>query len=262
MTNIFTKNLKMIKVTQIKRNPEQPRKSFDPKTMEELKQSIQKHGLINPISVKKMDNHYQIIAGERRYRATCLAGFTEIACIVLTSNEQQCALISLVENIQRCDLDFVEEAQAYKKVIEEYGLKQEELAKNVGKTQSSIANKLRILKIDENLLEIMRENSLTERHARVLLRVPEEKRESVLNYIIQHNLNVAKTEEYIEKLLNEKKVDKPKYLKVVRDVRLFVNSINKSVKMMQEAGVNAKVDKQIDENFMTYTIIIPMKKQD
>lgn len=261
MTNIFTKNLKLIKVTQIKRNSEQPRSNFDAKSLEELKQSVLEHGIINPISVRKMDNHYQIIAGERRYRAACMAGFTEIPCVVLTSNEQQCALISLVENIQRCDLDFIEEALAYRKVIEEYGLKQEELASSVGKTQSSIANKLRVLKIDNNLLEKMREYALTERHARALLKINEENRRDVLDYIIKHDLNVAKTEEYIQNLLTGVKKEKSRYIKVVRDVRLFINTINKSLKLMQESGVNAKVDKEINEDFMTYTIVIPMRPQ-
>ncbi len=261
MTNIFTKNLKLIKVANIKRNPEQPRNNFDVKALDELKQSIIQHGIINPISVRKMDNHYQIIAGERRYRAACMAGFTEIPCVVLTSNQQQCALISLVENIQRCDLDFVEEALSYRKIIDEFGLKQEELANSVGKTQSSVANKLRILKLDEGLLALMREHSLTERHARALLKLPEEKRMNALKYIIEQNLNVAKTEMYIETLMVEKKEKKGGYIKLVADVRLFVNTINKSLEVMQEAGINAKVDKQVDENFMTYKIVIPMRPQ-
>ncbi|MFI3227003.1 MAG: ParB/RepB/Spo0J family partition protein [Clostridia bacterium] len=261
MGNIFTKNLRMVKISLIKRNPDQPRKYFDAQSLEELKQSIITHGIINPISVKKIDESYQIIAGERRYRAAVLAGLREIPCVVLSSDDEKCALISLVENIQRCDLDFVEEAVSYKKIIDNFGLKQEDFANSIGKTQSSVANKLRILKLHPELLIKMREHSLTERHARAMLKLPEDKRFSALEQIIKNNFNVAKTEQYIEELLLEKsEKEKAKYFKVVRDVRLFINTINKSVKLMQESGVDAKVSKKNDENFMTYTIIIPMKQ--
>lgn len=259
MGNIFTKNLKILKTSQIKRNPDQPRKYFDTQSLEELRQSIAEHGVISPISVRKVDDHYQIIAGERRYRAARLAGLREIPCVIMSTDEQKSALIALVENIQRCNLDFVEEALAYRKIIDNFNLKQEDFATSIGKTQSSVANKLRVLKLPTEILDLMRENSLTERHARAMLKLPEESRQACVSYIIANNLNVSKTEEYIESLLNNKQdKNKKKYVKVVRDVRLFVNSINKSIKLMQDSGVNAKVDKKMDETTMTYTIVIPI----
>ncbi len=260
MSNIFSKNLKVIKLTQIRRNPDQPRKYFNKDSLEELKQSIIEHGVISPISVKKTENYYQIVAGERRYRAAHLAGLTEIPCVILSSNEQKCALISLVENIQRCDLDFVEEALAYKKIITDYSLKQETFALNIGKTQSAVANKLRILKLPTDILEKLRENGLTERHARALLRAPSDKHYDILNYIIENSLNVAKTEEYIDKMLNNKKIVKNQTIKIYHDVRLFINTINQSLKHMHDAGIDAKVTKDQTEETMTYTIVIPMKK--
>ena len=260
MGNIFNRNLRNIKMSQIKRNPNQPRKYFDPVALEELKESIIKCGLINPISVKKVDNYYQIVAGERRFRASNLAGLTEIPCLILSNNDEKCALISLVENIQRYNLNFIEEAIAYKKFINDFGVKQEELAVQVGKTQSSVANKLRILKLDVEVLKEIKENSLTERHARALLKLPEEKRLAAVQYIAKNGLNVAKSEQYIEELLIYKKKPIKNFIKVSKDVRLFINSINKSVKLMQEAGIKAEMDKQQTEEYITYNIIIPVKR--
>lgn len=257
MTNIFTKNLKSIKLSQIKRNPEQPRRYFDPIALDELKESIIKCGIINPISVKKTENGYQIIAGERRFRAANLAGLTEVPCIILPPDEEKCELIALVENIQRCDLNFLEEAVAYKKFVEEYGLKQEELAYKIGKTQSFVANKIRILKLDKAVLKIIIEHNLTERHARALLKLPSEKHKDALIYIIKNKLNVAKTEEYIEKILKPKE-NKKQHTKLCMDVRLFLNSINKSLDTMNQAGINAKIDKKQTEQNITYTITVPL----
>lgn len=257
MGNIFSKNLKLIKMSNIERNPEQPRKYFEPTSLEDLKLSIVAHGIINPISVIKRGNIYQIVAGERRFRAARLAGLKEIPCVILTADKEKSALISLVENIQRCDLDFVEEAIAYKKIIDDFGLKQDDFARSIGKTQSSVANKLRILKLSTEMLLKIRENSLTERHARALLKLEEDKRCEVLDYIIKNNLNVANTEAYIESLFICKKKKSLTYIKLAKDVRLFVNTINKSIKIMQDAGVEAKIDKKITDECTTFTIIIP-----
>ena len=250
--------IKEIRLDLIKRNPEQPRKYFDNERLEELKESIIQHGVINPITVKKTDNCYQIIAGERRFRASIMAGKFNIPCVVMSPDNEKGSIIAIVENIQRCDLDFIEEAVAYKKLIDEFSLKQDDIAKKVSKTQSAIANKLRILKLEPQILHVIREYNLTERHARALLKLPAERHTEVLEYVIQNNLNVARTESYIERLLVDKKSGQ-KMIKMVKDVRLFINTINKSVKIMQEAGVLAKVDKVQSDEFLTYTIIIPMQ---
>lgn len=261
MGNIFNRNLRNIRLNQIKPNPDQPRKFFDEKSLDELSQSIRRCGVINPISVKKINDTYQIIAGERRYRACILAGLSEIPCIVMTRTDEEYSSVALIENIQRCDLDFIEEAFAYKKFIDDFGYKQEELATKLGKTQSAIANKLRILKLSNTSLVVIKQNNLTERHARAILRLPENMHASVLEHIIKFKLNVAKTDEFINKLTDkspEKSKKKP-YFKVSKDVRLFINSMNKYVKNMQESGIKADINKTQDENFLTYTIVVPVR---
>lgn len=261
MGNIFNKNLKHIKLWQIRNNPNQPRKYFDSTALNELKESIEKCGVINPISVKKSGEFFEIVAGERRYRAATLAGLSEIPCNIVSSDDEQCAIIALVENIQRYDLDFIEEANGYKNLIEQFGFRQEEVALRVGKTQSSIANKLRVLKLDEQILYTIKQNNLTERHARALLKLPEITRKKALAFIIKHNFNVAKTDEYIDYLLAkpEKAGQKAKFAKVSKDVRLFINTINKSIKIMQDSGVKAVVEKQETVENTVYTIVIPNK---
>lgn len=252
MGNVIDINLNLIK-----RNPDQPRKYFDMDKLLELKESIIENGVINPITVRKIDDHYQIIAGERRFRASKMANLTDIPCIIMTPNNEKISIIAIVENIQRCDLDFIEEALAYKKLIDEFSLRQEDVARKVSKTQSAIANKLRILKLEPQILYVIREYNLTERHARAMLRLPAEQHTEAIEYIIKNNLNVARSEAYIDRLLSDKKNDK-KTFKIVKDVRLFVNTINKSVKIMQEAGVHAKVDKIQTDDMITYTINIPL----
>lgn len=257
MGNMFFSNLKTIKISQIERNLEQPRKYFDSEALEELAQSIAQCGVINPISVRKKGSIYQIVAGERRYRASKLAGLTEIPCIVLSSDDKKISVISIVENIQRYDLNFCEEALAYQRLIEDFGYKQEQIAKAVGKTQSSVANKLRILKLEPTLVKNVLEAGLTERHARALLKIEKEDREEVLSYIITKKLNVSQTDQFIEAYL-EPKEDKPrKYFKLKADVRFFINSINKAVDTMKIAGIGAKVDKKHTDDGLVYTIVIP-----
>lgn len=251
-------NIKEISLDLIKRNPDQPRKYFDMTSLEELRDSIIENGVINPISVRIFNNHYQIIAGERRYRASIMAGQTTIPCIILTPNNEKFSILSIVENIQRCDLNFIEEALAYKKLIDEFSLKQEDVARKISKTQSAVANKLRILKLEPDILNIIRENNLTERHARALLRLTTEQQIYALEHIIKQNLNVSKSEAFIEKILNSKNTNKGTF-KMIKDVRLFVNTVNKSIKIMKEAGVDAKVDTKQTDDMLTYTIYIPMR---
>lgn len=257
MGNVIFNNMRTIKLNLIKANPNQPRKYFDDDAIVELASSIRRCGLINPISVRKTNGEYQIVAGERRYRASRLAGLKEIPCIVVENDEQSASIIAIVENIQRYDLNFVEEAIAYLKLMHDFNYKQEEIAKKVGKTQSAVANKMRILKLGESMLNKVIQNGLTERHARTLLRVQETNREQVLEHIIKNRLNVAKTEEYIDKILKIKAEKPKKYIKIKADVRYFINSINKAIETMKLAGIGAQVEKEKTEEGYTYTIKIP-----
>lgn len=265
MLNTMFNNLKQIKLQQIKANPEQPRKYFDDNSIHELADSIKKCGVINPISVKKDGTYYQIIAGERRFRASRLAGLREIPCLVINESEENSAIISIVENIQRFDLNFIEEAHSYLKLMVDFGFKQEEIARKIGKTQSSVANKIRILKLGDDILAIILKNNLTERHARILLKINESDREAILHHIIVNKLNVAKTEEYIESILNPIPIELPvknkqKYAKLSVDVRIFINSINEILESMKFAGINAKINKKRTDDSVLFTIDIPIKK--
>lgn len=265
MGKILFNNLKNLKLQQIKANPNQPRKYFEDKAIIELAESIKKCGLINPITVRKYDGYYQIIAGERRYRASRLAGLTEIPCLIMSNDENKASIMAIVENIQRYDLNFVEEGTAYIKLVHDFGYKQEDIAKEIGKTQSAVANKIRVLKLGEELLRKIIQNNLTERHARTLLRLPEEKRSKILDFIIENNLNVAKSEELVCRLLEvdnnssvKTKEKKKKYAKICAEAKFFINSINKSVDAMNLAGFNAKINKKQTDNSVVYTIELPI----
>lgn len=180
-------------------NPNQPRKRFSPDGLEELAASIREHGVLQPLTVRKVDGSFELVSGERRLRAARMAGLSEVPCIVIDVDGVCSSLLALVENLQRRDLDFLEEAMALDRLIHTYDLSQEEAARRIGKSQSAVANKLRLLKLSPRLLDRLRQNGLTERHARALLRLEtEEQQWEVLEYVIDHHLTVAQTEAYIE----------------------------------------------------------------
>lgn len=244
-------------VNALKPNPDQPRRQFSQDSLEELAESIKVHGILQPLSVRRGDGAFVLVSGERRLRAAKLAGLLEVPCIVVEVDDTASSLLALVENLQRRDLDFWEEAQALDKLIRTYHLSQEEAAHQIGKSQSAVANKLRLLKLSPDLLERLRSAGLTERHARALLRLENDSaRSAALDEIIAGNLTVAQTESYIETLLHPVPVRrKPTYL--IRDVRLFLNTVSRAMKVMQGAGIQAQYDRKDTDDAVLLTIRIP-----
>lgn len=256
------RTLRRIRISDITRNPNQPRKYFDPEAIAQLAESIRQYGVLNPLTVRRATGGgYELVAGERRLRAARVAGLAEVPCLVITADSQDSSAIALVENLQRRDLDFFEEAGGFKRLIEQYGLTQEEAARKVGKTQSAVANKLRLLRLSQQNMELIRSAGLTERHARALLRLEtEEERITATNFIIEHDLNVSRTEQYIDSLLKEKEMpigQERKMVRLIKDVRFFLNTLNRAIGVMVDAGVGATVDQQESEDGLTLTINIP-----
>lgn len=246
-------------IQDISPNPGQPRTRFSRESLEELADSIRAHGILQPLSVRRISNNqYELISGERRLRAASMAGLSQVPCILVKAGDLESSLLALVENLQRRDLDFVEEATALQKLIFTYHLSQEEAARRVGKSQSAVANKLRLLKLDKSLLDRLLASSLSERHARALLRLPVEQREGALDHIIQEELTVAKTEAYIDTLLAPKPFKPTKKPMIhFKDIRLFLNTLNRSLGMMNQAGVGASCGREETEEEIVLTITIP-----
>ena len=240
-------------------NPGQPRKCFSKEGLEELAASIREHGVLQPLSVRKAAKGYELISGERRLRASRMAGLTEVPCIVVSVDSEGSSLLALVENLQRRDLDFVEEAAALAKLIRTYGLSQEEAARKIGKSQSAVANKLRLLRLSPDVLTLLRENGFTERHARALLRLEDpEAQLAAARYVVEQGLTVAKTEQYVESLLTP--ADKPSRRRpslIIRDVRFFLNTVTHGLAVMKNAGVNADCERQETADSILLTIRIP-----
>ena len=256
------RTLKRVRVGEIARNPNQPRKYFDPEAIAQLAESIRQYGVLNPLTVRRLPGGaYELVAGERRLRAARVAGLSEVPCLVISADERDSSAIALVENLQRRDLDFFEEASGFRRLIDQYGLTQEEAARKVGKTQSAVANKLRLLRLSPQNVELIRSAGLTERHARSLLRIEEEERRlEATKYIIEHDLNVSRAEQYIDQLLQEQKTPpghERKMVRLIKDVRFFLNTLNRAVGVMVDSGIGATVDKQENDDSMTLTITIP-----
>ncbi len=245
----------LVDIDDIVRNYNQPRKEFDEELLKELSESIKRYGILQPITLRKKNDKYEIVMGERRYRASKMLGLSEIPAIILDVNDEDGLAASLIENIQRVDLNFIEEAQSIKDFIDLYHLSQEEVSKKLGKTQSTISNKLRILKLTDKELNLILKSSLTERHARALLKIEDEKlRFIVLNHIIKKKLNVKQSENYIKKILT--KENKPKYS---LDYKLYENSIRKTYNDIKKINENIKMKKYEDDDFIHMEIIIPKK---
>jgi len=260
-------NIINIPVDEIKPNAYQPRKEFDDLALEDLTNSIKAYGVLQPIVVRKSPKFgYEIIAGERRWRACKKAGLKEIPAIVRDVKDSESAIMALIENLQRENLTFLEEAEGYRQLMQDYNLTQEQIAIKMGKSQSTIANKLRLLKMPVDVLKIISQEKLSERHARALLKLPDEKlQKEVLNEIIKKNLNVRQTEELVEKTIekiqnknSEKEKKKPlKY--AIKDVRIFVNSVKKLVKNIKDTGIKAAY-KEIDKgDFIEVVVQIPKR---
>ena len=244
-------------IDKIRPNPYQPRKYFNRASLEELSASILSYGVLQPITVRKMSGgYYELVAGERRLRASELAGLTTIPAILLQVSDSDSAALAFIENIQRQNLSFLEEAEGYRSMMEDYGLTQEELAVKLSKSQSSIANKLRVLKLEEPVKRMLLEYHFTERHARALLKLPdEESRLMMLQRMVREEMNVKRTEEAIQETLEEMRrlslqraEQREKRYVRSSDFRLFTNTIKQSVEVIRRSGMDVLYEDRQEED--------------
>ena len=251
-----------IPLGRIRPNPQQPRRSFDEEGLAELAASFRSCGILQPLTVRRAGEGYELVAGERRLRAARIAGLREVPCLVAQVGEEDSALLALMENLQRRDLDCWEEAQAIARLISRYGLSQEEAARRLGRAQPTVANKLRLLRLPEDVRALLRENGLTERHARALLRLqdPEVQRRAAGD-MVRRGMNVAQAEAYVEKLLQSAQVTPPRGRStyIIKDVRLFLNSVDRGLHLMRQAGVDAGWNRQDTDREILLTIRIPKR---
>ena len=246
---------RIIPIEKITVNPYQPRTHFDADNLYELAQSIRENGLIQPIVVRELDNDsYEIIAGERRYRAMMMIGQVEVPCIVSSATDEASAHLALIENIQREDLSPVEEAFAYKEILRLQKITQKELALKLGKSQSFIANKIRLLELPESVLSSVTQNKITERHARALLSVDKEEVDEVLDRIIRDKLNVKQTETLVQR---PKKSTKPRVRGFSGNIKIGVNTIKQAVVMVEKTGIAVKQEIEETEDEVVVTIRFP-----
>ena len=254
----------LLNIREISSNPYQPRSQFEPRALQELADSISQNGLLQPVTVREWENGYQLIAGERRLMACKMLGMEQIPAIVNRVDDEKSAVFALIENLQRKDLNYFEEAQGIQTLMQTSGMSQQEVAKKLGKAQSTVANKLRLLFFGEDLRQKRLDNGLTERHARALPRLPNERLvNEAIQYIVAERLNVGESESYIESLLTavpEKPPSKPATrLFVVKDLRIFMNTITKAVSTMRLAGIEVDTSKEEDEEYIHYLVKIPKK---
>lgn len=240
-------------------NPNQPRRSFDQEELVNLAISIRMNGILQPITVRETQNGYEVVSGERRLRASRLAGMLSVPCIVIDVNSFKSAIYALIENLQRQNLGYFEEAVAIERLMKDFGLSQEEAAKQLGKAPSTVSNKLRLLSLQSEVRELLCEHGLSERHARALLRLPEEKILPVLHKIIEKKLNVTQTEAYIEEILSEKQGNRTTKT-MFSDVKIFLKTINHAVDTMKKAGIKADIKKEEQDESFVYHIKIPKKE--
>ena len=268
MHTITDKKLLMLKPRELKASANQPRQHFDEYELRQLADSIATSGIIQPLAVRKADDGgYELIAGERRLRAAVMAGLRRVPCILHKTDNETAALYSVIENLQRSNLTVFEESKGINRLITEYGMSQSEAASRLGIAQSTLSNKLRLLRLTDDIQQRIISARLTERHARALLRLPEHLHEEALNYIIAQGLTLQQTEEYIFNLLNPSNVaepensisdvsDEPVRKMVIGDVRLFSNSLSKLVETLQNAGIDAKSHKTENDKYIEYKVQI------
>lgn len=254
-----------VPVDDISPNPVQPRKVFRDADLMELSCSIAEYGILNPLTVRLRNGRYELVAGERRLRAAKLAGLSEVPCILLDVGLEEASLLALIENLQRRDLDFIEEANGISQLIRMFGMSQEEAARRLGKSQSAVANKLRLLRLPQDVLDSLRSNGLTERHGRALLRLDSaDKQRDALEQIIRRDMTVAMTDSYIDALLEvEKEQEKSEQKRtfIMKDVRVFMNTILHGLDLMKQGGIAAGMKRQETENELILTISIPKNRE-
>ena len=237
----------------IRPNPAQPRKVFREEALQELASSSAAHGILQPLSVRRAGSFYELIAGERRLRAAQMAGLTEIPCIVMDMDEKESGVAAMVENLQRQDLDYIEQAQGISLLMQQWSMSQEQVAKMLGKSQSAVANKLRLLRHSEKVMQALREANLTERHARALLKLPTEHQKlSAISTISRLGMGVARSERYIEELLAGMDEKPPK-----ANVGVFLQNITQALSKIQLSGIAAVSERRETEDRIVLTITIP-----
>ena len=254
-----------LRVADIRPNPHQPRQTFDDEGLRELASSIRRHGILQPLTVRSAGGgKWELVAGERRLRAAKLAGLEKVPCIRREADDRESALLALVENLQRRDLHYLEEAAAIAAYIQQAGVTQEEAAAQLGRSPSALANKLRLLRLSPACRELLVRNGLTERHARCLLRLEdEEERLAALRHIADKQLNVAQAEQYVDQRLAQLQSTPPKRRRtfILKDVRLFLNSLDRGLRMVRDAGVDARTERQETDDAILLTICIPKQRQ-
>lgn len=261
------KNITYIGIDLIRPNPYQPRKQFNKAALEELCESIKQYGVLQPINVRRITtSSYELVAGERRLRAATMAGLREIPAIVVKIDDNDSAVIALIENLQREDLSYMEEAEGYNNLITEHHFTQEELAQKIGKSQSTIANKIRLLKLPPLVKKILSDNNLTERHARALLKLHDEQLQlKVLKHVCEKGLNVKRTEELVERAIQKYtreesgREGEKKFTRAIKDIRIFVNTIRQAIDLMKKSGVNARAAQLDRGEYIEFIIRIPKK---
>ena len=252
-TYMETGRVVFLPARSIRPNPAQPRKIFREEALTELADSISRHGILQPLSVRRTGTGYELIAGERRLRAAKMAGLSEIPCIVMTMDEKESGMAAMIENLQRQDLDFIEEAAGIARLMDVWSMSQEQAARLLGKSQSAIANKLRLLRHSEPVLQALREAELTERHARALLKLNREQDKlAAICVISRQHMSVARTESYIEQLLSDAKNAPHKV-----NVGTFLNNLHQSLQRIQLSGIPAISERRETDSQIVVTITIP-----
>ena len=248
--------------TMIVPNPNQPRKRFDYDELENLAQSIRENGILQPITVRKReDKKYELVSGERRLRTARLVGMVKIPSIVINIDDKNSAMFSIIENLQRQSLDFFEEAEAIEKLVGEYAMSREEVAQKLGLAPSTVSNKLRILRLPEEMRFELARAGLTESHARALLMLEDDnQRARALSIIVDRHLNVAESERMINQMINRNNRSRNP-LRGIRDVRLFINTLNHAVDTIRRAGVEADAARSETEEYIEYVVRIPKSEQ-
>ncbi len=261
-----TEEVEKIPIDNIIPNRFQPRTVFDEEKIEELSRTIHTHGVIQPIVVRQFNEDcYEIIAGERRYRAMKKLNWTEVPAIVRNLSDKETASIALIENLQREELTAIEEALAYQQLLELHSLTQEALAQRLGKGQSTVANKLRLLKLPQSVQEAILKREITERHARALISIKDEKTQNeIVNLIKENDWNVRQLEDYIQQLTSPKeeevKKEKPKRKAISKDIRIALNTIKQSLSMVTKSGISLKTEEEDTDDYYQITVKIPKKK--
>jgi len=263
MKTSMAQTIERLPIDTIKPNPYQPRKVFNVTALEDLCSSIKSYGVLQPISVRRIgESGYELVAGERRLRAATMAGLQEIPAIIVDFIDKDSAVVALIENLQREDLNFFEEAEGYFNLINDHGISQEEVAKRVGKNQSTVANKIRLLRLSDEVKAIISDFSLTERHARALLRLPDQELQlKILKEVCSKGLNVKATEDLIEKLIQ--KISEPKEEEKKRNIRglfnfkIYVNTLKNTFNAIKETGVEATFEQKDAGDYIEVVVKIP-----